>query len=90
MGRKRKVTFGVLASCLLILAVAASSCSLVGQTSEQPSGISQKVEFQSYVMVDVYRPVGGEMVLVYHYESHNVITNVGLHVIARLLASQST
>ena len=90
MGRKRKVAFGVLASCLMILAVAASSCSLVGQTSEQPSGVSERVEFQNYVMVDVYRPVGGEMVLVYHHESHNVITNIGLHTIARYLTNQTS
>jgi hypothetical protein len=30
------------------------------------------------------------MVLIYHQESHNVITNVGLHVLARRLANQST
>jgi len=42
MGIKRKVAFGAVIGCLMILAVATSSCSLVGQGGEQPSGVSGK------------------------------------------------
>ena len=49
-----------------------------------PSG-SERLGVTSYVTIDVYRPVDGNMILIYHHESHNVITNVGLHVIERRL-----
>jgi len=44
----------------------------------------------SYVIVEVFRPINGQINKVYHFESHNVITNVGLHVIERLLGGGGT
>lgn len=50
----------------------------------------EQLGVESFVIVDVYRPVDGKVLHVYHHESHNVITNVGLHVIERLLGGRGT
>lgn len=90
MGRKIKVSLGTVAICLLILAIAVSAFLLTNQAGGELPSVTERVAFQSYVVVDIYRPVGGEMVLICHHESHNVITNVGLHVIARELSGGYT
>jgi hypothetical protein len=89
MSRNRKLTLGIFAICL-ILVMAVSTFLIVNPAGEELPGVTEQIAFQSYVVVDVYRPVGGEMVLIYHQESHNVITNVGLWVIARELTTQTT
>jgi hypothetical protein len=70
--------------------MAVSTFLIVNPAGEELPGVTEQVAFQSYVLVDVYRPVGGEMVLIYHDESHNLITNVGLHVITRNLRVQTS
>jgi hypothetical protein len=89
MSKKRKLSLAIFAICL-ILVMAVSTFLIINPAGEKLSGVTEQVAFQSYVVVDVYRPVGGEMVLIYHDESSNVITNVGLHVIARFLSSAGT
>jgi hypothetical protein len=89
MSRNRKLSLAIFGICL-ILVTAVSTFLIINPAGEELPGVTEQIAFQSYVVVDVYRPVGGEMVLVYHNESHNVITNVGLHVLARRLAGQGT
>jgi len=88
MSKKGKLGLLFFAICL-ILVTAVSTFLILNPAGEELPGVTEQVAFQSYVVVDVYRPVGGEMVLVYHNESHNVITNVGLHVIGRYLGGQT-
>ena len=90
MGRKMKLILGTVAICLIVLVTAVSAFLLGNQEGEELSGANEQVEFQSYVVIDVYRPAGSDMILIYHHESHNVITNVGLHVIARELAKSGS
>jgi hypothetical protein len=48
------------------------------------------LQFTSIVTVDVYRPRGSELNHIYHHESYNVLTNIGLHTIQRLIAGKGT
>jgi len=88
MGRKMKLIFGTVAVCLIVLVTAVSASLLANQEAEELSGANEQVEFQSCVVIDVYRPAESDMILIYHHESHNVITDVGLHVIARELSGR--
>jgi len=54
------------------------------ENTSSPAG--EIVQLKNVVVVEVYRPVGGTMVQVYHHESSNVITNVGLYTLARYIA----
>lgn len=90
MDRKTKLILSTVSICLLVLVIAFPSCRLSNQSGEELSGAKEQLRFQSCVVIDVYRPIGDEMVLIYHHESRNVITNVGLHVLARELADQGT
>ncbi len=61
----------------------------VMSTNAGPSSSGEILKFKSIVTVEVYRPVGGNMVKIYEHESSNVITNIGLHVIARQITGQA-
>lgn len=50
---------------------------------------AEHLNINNLVIVEVFRPTEEGTVKVYHHESTNVITDVGLHVIQRLIGGQS-
>jgi hypothetical protein len=50
----------------------------------------ERVSFESMVTVEVFRRSEMGVERVYHHESANVITNVGLHILQRLLCGRGT
>ena len=89
MKRKLLLSSGVIAACILVLVVGIYSFQPINQSSGELPGTSEQLRVRGYVTVDVYRPVGGEITLIYHYESHNVITDLGLRVFERCAAGST-
>lgn len=75
---------------LLLLCVGIALAIPVINFEKQNSNDGEYLKFNSIVTVDVYRPKGSEIKHIYHHESYNVLTNIGLQTIQRLIAGQVT
>lgn len=84
---KKSIFGSALVALALILIMGVNSLPL---HHEKPHSGEEQLGVEGIVIVDVYRPIDGRVIHIYHHESHNVITNVGLHVIERLLGGQGT
>ena len=95
MGSKRKIILVIAVMSALVLTGAVFPFLGNNQLKNSPPAVTESfptgelVQLKSLVLVDVYRPVAGTMVQIYHHESPNVITNVGLYALARHLGGQT-